>query len=108
MQDNPEDSKKRLQVDIGGLVEAVVRAVVRAEQSQSQEDALLIRDELRRLPDYLMTEVLNDVILELVKIEPNLCRWFILDVFLQDSDPEGRADVAERINLLLADLQASQ
>lgn len=107
MQDNPEEIRKRLGIDISSLVDAVVQAVVRAEQSQSQEDALLIRDELRRLPDYWMTEVLNDVILGLVKVDPNLCRWFILDVFLQDSDPEGRADVAERINLLLADLQSS-
>lgn len=107
MQDNPEEIKKRLGIDIGSLVEAVVHAVVRAAQTQSHEDALSIRDELHRLPDYLMTEVLNDVILGLVKIDPNLCRWFILDVFLQDSDPEGRADVAERINLLLADLQSS-
>ncbi|HEY9878627.1 MAG TPA: hypothetical protein V6D29_09245 [Leptolyngbyaceae cyanobacterium] len=107
MQDNPEEIRKRLGIDISSLVDAVVQAVVRAEQSQSQEDALLIRDELCRLPDYWMTEVLNDVILGLVKVDPNLCRWFILDVFLQDSDPEGRADVAERINLLLADLQSS-
>lgn len=107
MQDNPEDLRKRLGIDISGLVEAVVRAVIRAEQTQSHEDAVLIRDELRRLPDYVMTEVLNDVILGLVKVDPNLCRWFILDVFLQDSDPEGRADVAERINLMLADLQSS-
>lgn len=107
MHSNSENSKNPPQVDISGLVQAVVRAVIRAEESQSHADALLIRDELHRLPDYLMTDVLNDVILELVKVEPNLCRWFILDVFLQDSDPEGRADVAERINLLLADLKSS-
>jgi hypothetical protein len=34
-----------------------------------------------------------------------LCRWFIIDIFLKDADPEGKADVAERINLLLADLR---
>lgn len=107
MQNDSESSPTPPGIDISGLVKAVVRAVVRAERSHSHEDALLIRDELHRLPDYLMTDVLNDVILELVKIEPSLCRWFILDVFLQDSDPEGKADVAERINLLLADLQST-
>ncbi|MBD2256114.1 hypothetical protein [Pseudanabaena sp. FACHB-2040] len=107
MQNNAEEIKKLLGIDLGSLTNAVVQAVVRAEQTQSKEDALLIRDELHRLPDYLMTEVLNDVIIGLVKVDPNLCRWFILDVFLQDAEPEGRADVAERINLLLADLQSS-
>jgi hypothetical protein len=107
LQNNSEEIKKLLGFDLSSLTEAVVQAVIRAAQAQSKEDALLIRDELHRLPDYLMTEVLNDVILGLVKVDPNLCRWFILDVFLQDAEPEGKADVAERINLLLADLQSS-
>lgn len=96
-----------LQADLSHLVEAVVKAVVTAYQINSLEDALLIRDQLRQLPDYLVTEVLNSVILELVQVDPALCRWFILDVFLRDAELEGKADVAERINLLLADLQSS-
>lgn len=66
----------------------------------------MIRDELRRLPDDLTTEILNQVMLALVKIDPDVCRWFILDVFLHGADPEGKADVAERLNLLFADLQS--
>jgi hypothetical protein len=89
------------------LVQAVVQAVLTASQTQELEDALVIRDELRRLPNDMITEVLNDVMLTLVKIDPLLCRWFILDVFLREADPEGKADVAERLNLLMADIRTS-
>jgi hypothetical protein len=95
-------------VNLDDLIEAVVKAVVSAYQTQELENALVIRDELRRLPDNLTTEVLNGVILRLVQINPDLCRWFILDVFLRESDPDGKADVAERINLLMADLKTQQ
>lgn len=93
--------------DFNHLVEAIVAAVVKVGQERDLEEALVIRDELRRLPSELLTEVLNQVILHLVAIDPSLCRWFIVEVFLQDAAPEGRADVAERINLLLDDLQRS-
>lgn len=107
MEDNShQEIRNRLGADLQHLAEAVTSAVLKAHQTQSHEDALRIRDELHRLPDYLMTEVLNDVMLRLVNLDPNLCRWFILDVFLQDADPEGKADVAERINLLMADLRS--
>ncbi len=96
------------ELNLETLIGAVVNAVVSAHQSQELESALSIRDELQRLPDYLVTEVLNGVMLDLVKINPDLCRWFILEVFLREADPEGRADVAERINLLMADLRAGQ
>ncbi|HAZ47050.1 MAG TPA: hypothetical protein DDW76_26410 [Cyanobacteria bacterium UBA11369] len=95
---------KGLEIEIGNLVEAVVKAAIAANQTQNLEDALTIRDQLNRLPDSLKTDVLNGVILNLVKIDPILCRWFILDIFLRDADPEGKADVAERINMLIADL----
>lgn len=88
------------------MVEAVVKSAIAAHKSQNLEDALAIRDELQRLPRTWMTEVINGVMLELVRIDPILCRWFVLDVFLYDADPEGKADVAERINLMLADLKA--
>jgi hypothetical protein len=90
--------------DFNSLVESVLKAIAKVGQTQDLEEAMVIRDELRRLPAPLLTEVLNQVILRLVAIDPLLCRWFIVDVFLRDSAPEGRADVAERINLLLADL----
>ncbi|MBD1846767.1 hypothetical protein H6F89_25845 [Cyanobacteria bacterium FACHB-63] len=93
--------------DFNRLVDSVVKAVLKVGQSQNLEEAIVIRDELRRLPDALLTEVLNQVMLHLVPIDPLLCRWFIIDVFLRDAPAEGRADVAERINLLLADLQSS-
>lgn len=93
--------------DFNHLVDSVVKAVLKVGQSQNLEEAIVIRDELRRLPDALLTEVLNQVMLHLVPIDPLLCRWFIVDVFLRDAPAEGRADVAERINLLLADLQSS-
>lgn len=92
--------------DFNHLVEAVVRAVLKVGQAQDLSEALVIRDELRRLPDTLLTEVLNQVMLKLVAIDPLLCRWFIVEVFLRDAPPEGRADVAERINMLLADLSS--
>lgn len=92
--------------DFNHLVEAVVKAVMKVGQTQDFEEAIVIRDELHRLPAPLLTEVLNQVMLQLVAIDPLLCRWFIVDVFLRDALPEGRADVAERINLLLADLQS--
>lgn len=105
---NQPDSEKfqELGIDLNQLVTTVVKAVLLARQTQELDNALVIRDELKRLPDYLLTEVLNGVMLKLVKIDPDLCRWFVLDIFLYDADPEGKADVAERINLLLADLQA--
>lgn len=104
-QSNSENFQN-LGIDLNQLVATVVKAVLLARQTQELDNALVIRDELKRLPDYLLTEVLNGVMLKLVKIDPDLCRWFVLDIFLYDADPEGKADVAERINLLLADLQA--
>ncbi|NJP11846.1 MAG: hypothetical protein HC866_22195 [Leptolyngbyaceae cyanobacterium RU_5_1] len=107
MSDQPtRDRADGLEINLDTLVETVVKAVIAASQTDNFEEALVIRDEIRRLPDELITEVLNGVMLSLVQIEPALCRWFILDVFLHDADPEGKADVAERINLLLADFQA--
>ncbi len=107
LQDQPQDENlKGLKASINNLVEAVVKAVVMASQTQELDDVFVIRDELHRLPDYLMTEVINDVILNLVKIDADLCRWFIVDIFLRDAEPEGKADVAERINLLIADLRS--
>lgn len=92
--------------DFDRLVESVVKAILKVGQTQDFEEATVIRDELRRLPDTMLTEVLNQVILRLVPIDPLLCRWFIIDIFLRDAPPEGRADVAERINILLADLRS--
>ena len=88
------------------MIEAVVAAIVKVGQTEDLAEALVIRDQLRRLPDTFLTEVLNEVILQLVPINPDLCRWFIVEVFLRDAPPEGRADVAERINMLLADLRS--
>ena len=96
---------KGLEVEVGSLVAAVVNAAKAARLTQNLEDALSIRDALNRLPDSLKTDVLNGVIFDLVKIDPIVCRWFLLDIFLRDANPEGKADVAERINLLIADLQ---
>lgn len=108
MQDSPLDgSKSDPPIDLSHLSQAVVKVVLKAGQVQDIEDALVVRDQLHRLPDALMTEVLNQVILELVQVDPALCRWFVVDVFLRDADPEGRADVAERINMLMAELQSS-
>ncbi|HEY9660536.1 MAG TPA: hypothetical protein V6C65_18940 [Allocoleopsis sp.] len=93
-------------VDLTILTQAVVQAVQAAGTTRSFEDALLIRDEIKRLPPPVLTELLNNVMLNLVSVDPDLCRWFIVDIFLHDADPEGRADVAERINLLLDDLHS--
>lgn len=107
MPDQPLDkSQNESEIDLSYLVEAIIGIVLKAGQSQNTEDALIIRDQLHRLPSTLMTEVLNQVILKLVQVDPVLCRWFVLDVFLRDADPEGRADVAERINLLMAEFQS--
>ncbi|MBW4581733.1 MAG: hypothetical protein KME42_19370 [Tildeniella nuda ZEHNDER 1965/U140] len=95
-----------VKANLNELIGVVVQAVVSAYQTQELENALMIRDELQRLPDAMTTEVINGVILSLVETNPDLCRWFILDVFLCEADPEGKADVAERINLLMADLNA--
>lgn len=100
------ESNSEPEIDLSHLVEAVVKVVLKASQSQDIDDALIIRDQLQQLPNTMMTEVLNQVILKLVQIDPVLCRWFVVDVFLRDADPEGRADVAERINLLMAELQS--
>ncbi|HEY9641986.1 MAG TPA: hypothetical protein V6C57_15980 [Coleofasciculaceae cyanobacterium] len=101
-----DEGEKDLELNLQRLVEATTEAVVLANQRQNLEEALSLRDELNRLPQEWMTEVLNGIMLKLIQIDPVLCRWFILDVFLLDADPEGRADVAERINLLLADLRS--
>lgn len=103
---HPNSPNSELTAGLNKLVEAVVKSAIAAHKSQNLEDALAIRDELQRLPRTWMTEVINGVMLELVRIDPILCRWFVLDVFLYDADPEGKADVAERINLMLADLKA--
>jgi hypothetical protein len=102
---SPNNSGSESAIDLSQLVKAVVKVVLKAKQTQNADEALVIRDELHRLPDQVMTEVLNQVMLELVQIDPTLCRWFIVDVFLRDADPEGRADVAERINVMMAELQ---
>ncbi|XHX77507.1 MAG: hypothetical protein RBJ76_24215 [Stenomitos frigidus ULC029] len=97
-----------VKANLDALIEVVVKAVVSAYQTQELENALVIRDELQRLPNDMTTEVINGVILSLVQTNPDLCRWFILDVFLCEANPEGKADVAERINLLMADLNTQQ
>ncbi|HCF30245.1 MAG TPA: hypothetical protein DEV81_24295 [Cyanobacteria bacterium UBA11049] len=107
MQDQPiNENINELEIELSNLVEATVKAILIARETQKLENALVIRDELHRLPNYLMKEVLNGVILNLVKIDPFLCRWFVLDIFLRDAEPNGKADVAERINLLIADLRS--
>jgi len=95
-------------INLPQLVEAVVQAVTKVGESRDLDTALAIRDEIRRLPDELVTEVLNQLILRLIFIDPSLCRWFVLDVFLHDADPEAKADVAERINILMTDLRSQQ
>ncbi|MBD2230487.1 hypothetical protein [Phormidium tenue] len=95
-------------INLPQLVEAVVQAVTKVGESRDLETALAIRDEIRRLPDELVTEVLNQLILRLIFIDLPLCRWFVLDVFLHDADPEAKADVAERINMLMTDLRSQQ
>ena len=59
-------------------------------------------DELEIELSHLVEAVVEGVILNLLKIDPILCRWFILDIFLQDAESEG-TDVAQRINLLIAE-----
>jgi hypothetical protein len=103
-----DNGEQTLEFNLRRLIETIAEAVVLAHQRQSLEEALGLRDELNRLPHPWMTEVLNGIMLKLIQIDPDLCRWFILDVFLLEADPEGRADVAERINLLLADLRSVQ
>lgn len=95
-----------LQGNLQELIETVIQAVLKVGDTRSLQDALTIRDEIRRLPDNLVTEILNQVILRLILVDPLLCRWFVLDVFLHDADPLARADVAERMNLLVADLRS--
>lgn len=108
MQDLPPDKESQdLKAELNPLVDAVVNAIVRTHETRDMDDAIMIRSELQRLPDYLVTEVLNSVMLRLVNVDPEICRWFILDVFLHGADPEGKADVAERLNLLMADLQSA-
>ncbi|GAQ00141.1 hypothetical protein [Leptolyngbya sp. NIES-2104] len=105
MQDQPLNETLSAK-NFSHLIEAVVKAILKVGQTHDLEQAFVVRDELRRLPDALLTEVLNQVMLHLVSIDPLLCRWFIIDVFLRDASPEGRADVAERINLLIAGLRS--
>lgn len=95
-------------VNLPQLIEAVIHAVTKVGESRNLESALGIRDEIRRLPDNLVTEILNELILRLIFVDPLLCRWFVLDVFLHDADPDASADVAERINVLMADLRSQQ
>lgn len=101
-----DKSTDELKDNIKQLAEAVVEAVVAVSETQELEVILAICHELRRLPSSLLTEVMNDVILSLVQLDPVLCRWFVLDIFLREADPEGKADVAERINLLIAELRS--
>ncbi|MBW4460145.1 MAG: hypothetical protein KME47_07900 [Nodosilinea sp. WJT8-NPBG4] len=95
-------------INLPQLVEAVVQAVTKVGESRDLDTALAIRDEIRRLPDELVTEILNQLILRLIFIDPSLCRWFVLDGFLHGADLDAKADVAERINVLMTDLQSQQ
>ncbi|MBW4469904.1 MAG: hypothetical protein KME45_05810 [Stenomitos rutilans HA7619-LM2] len=104
----PTSNMDDVELKLDDLIDTVVKAIVSAYQTQDLDNALVIRDELQRLPSALTTEVINGVILRLVQTDPDLCRWFLLDVFLREADPDGRADVAERINLLMADLKTQQ
>ena len=88
------------------LIEAAIQAITKIGHTRDLETALAIRDEIRRLPNSLVTEILNQIILRLIVIDPLLCRWFVLDVFLHDANPDAKADVAERINILIADLRS--
>lgn len=103
---SPSESPSGQAFDLNSVVEVVVKAVLAAHQDEDIQQALVIRSELQRLPDPFLTEVINGVMLHLLAQDPVLCRWFILDVFLHDADPEGKADVAERINLMMAHLQS--
>lgn len=95
-------------INLPQLIEAVVQAVTKVGETRNMESAIAIRDEIRRLPDDIVTEVLNQLILRLIFIDPLLCRWFVLDAFLHGADPDAKADVAERINVLMADLRSQQ
>ncbi len=108
MQDPSLSNFEQLPDNFSELIEAVYQAVIRVGSTQNLQDAIVIRNEIRRLPNSLVTEVLNQIILRLVLVNPEICRWFVLDVFLRDVDLEAKADVAERINILLADLQSQQ
>lgn len=113
MSDQPLNNEANNEVDRSGinlpqLIEVVVQAVTKVGEGRDLESALAIRDEIRRLPDDLVTEILNQLILRLILVDPLLCRWFVLDVFLYDADPDAKADVAERINVLMADLRSQQ
>jgi hypothetical protein len=101
-----QNEAHQLEGELTQLIEAVMQAVIKVGETQHLETALAIRDEIRRLPDDWVTEVLNQVMLKLIFIDPLLCRWFVLDVFLHDADPNAKADVAERMNLLMADLRS--
>lgn len=101
-----QNEAHQLEGELTQLIEAVMQAVIKVGETQHLETALAIRDEIRRLPDDWVTEVLNQVMLKLIFIDPLLCRWFVLDVFLHDADPSAKADVAERMNLLMADLRS--
>jgi hypothetical protein len=95
-------------INLPQLIEATVQAVTKVGESRNLENALVIRDQIRRRPDELVAEILNQLILRLIFINPLLCRWFVLDVFLHDADLEAKADVAERVNILMADLRSQQ
>lgn len=106
MEAQPPADPNNISDTLSLLVDAVVNSAIAAYQVQDPE-SFVIRDELRRLPAPVMTEVINSVMIKLLQANPDICRWFILDVFLRDADPEGKADVAERINLMMASLQAN-
>lgn len=95
-------------VNLPQLIEVIIQTVIKVGETRCMNTALAIRDEMRRLPDEMVTEILNQLILKLIFLDPLLCRWFMIDVFLRDADPDARADVAERINVLLADLRSQQ
>lgn len=106
MESQPSSDPNNISDALSQLVTAVVNSAIAAYQAQDPE-AFVIRDELHRLPAPVMTEVINGVMIKLLQVNPDICRWFILDVFLRDADPEGKADVAERINIMMANLQAN-
>lgn len=101
-----QNEAEQLGGNLRQLIDVVIQTVIKIGETRQMDQALAIRDEIRRLPDEMVTEILNQLILELIFIDPLLCRWFVIDVFLRDADSEARADVAERINVLLADLRS--
>lgn len=107
MESQPPSDPHNIKDALSQLVDAVVNSAIAAYQVQDPE-SFVIRDELHRLPAPVMTEVINGVMIKLLQINPDICRWFILDVFLRDADPEGKADVAERINIMMANLQGNE